>query len=431
MTARLVNRPLGNNTEHVELPPELGGVWGGGNPRYVRWDLRDHAGTITPALRRKKIDMHTGEVFVQPSRLELCGRAQVDPERGVPVGVVVPADGSSIETGVMGNLMRCGLIWACASCSANIREGRAREIDTAVRRLRDQGGDAVMVTLTVPHHRRQGLKGLLDAVAQHFRKSIIGTPAYRGKGKGSNRYGGEVQEFGVVGTIRSLEVTYGGNGWHPHLHVLVLTDRPLEEWERTSLAERWSKRWNRAAEKSGLGSIHPVHGVKVTGGYAAYIAKVQEGGSFDELPALPGRELARMDAKSGRNGSVTPFQLVAIHRADADEEAAELWREYVDATRGRQAITWSRGLKAELLPDDDELSDEELAAALAETTVWVATVHSADWTLLIGASTWHHVEMMEALRRFGPRGLYRLLDSWGVGYSIPPGVTADLLEAWD
>jgi hypothetical protein len=35
-------------------------------------------------------------------------------------------------------------------------------------------------------------------------------------------------DIGFVGTIRTVEVTYGRNGWHPHVHAVVLNERPLE-----------------------------------------------------------------------------------------------------------------------------------------------------------------------------------------------------------
>jgi hypothetical protein len=28
----------------------------------------------------------------------------------------------------------------------------------------------------------------------------------------------------ILGTLKALEITYGENGWHPHLHVLVVSD---------------------------------------------------------------------------------------------------------------------------------------------------------------------------------------------------------------
>ena len=47
--------------------------------------------------------------------------------------------------------------------------------------------------------------------------------------RSSQAAGGEVKdELGIVGTIRSLEVTCGPNGWHPHLHVLIFAGADVE-----------------------------------------------------------------------------------------------------------------------------------------------------------------------------------------------------------
>jgi hypothetical protein len=72
---------------------------------------------------------------------------------------------------------------------------------------------------------------------------------------------------------------------------------------------------------------------------------------------LAGAELARHDLKRGRAGSVMPFEL--LDRDDARSRA--LWVEYVEVTRGRRAIFWSKGLRA-LLGLDVERTDDEVMA---------------------------------------------------------------------
>jgi hypothetical protein len=56
--------------------------------------------------------------------------------------------------------------------------------------------------------------------------------------------------------------------------------------------------------------------------------------------------------------------------------------EYDRATRGRRALVWSDGLRAELIPEVEELTDEELAALEVEGEV-VALVPAADWLRLM------------------------------------------------
>jgi hypothetical protein len=55
------------------------------------------------------------------------------------------------------------------------------------------------------------------------------------------------ERFGVSGYVRAVEVTHGKAGWHPHLHVLLLTEAPLDLDELRELhrflRERWAGAW--------------------------------------------------------------------------------------------------------------------------------------------------------------------------------------------
>ena len=69
-----------------------------------------------------------------------------------------------------------------------------------------------------------------------------------------------------------------------------------------------------------------------------YIAKTQDGGAV-------GNEMARADLKQGRDGHRTPFEILDDFRWTGDLEDLALWHEYERATKGQQAITWSKGLR--------------------------------------------------------------------------------------
>jgi hypothetical protein len=113
----------------------------------------------------------------------------------------------------------------------------------------------------------------------------------------------------------------------------------------------------------------------------AYIAKTQEGKS-------PGNELARGDLKSGRNGHRTPFQILDDFRWSGDADDIGLWRTYERATKGHQAITWSKGLRA--LLGAPERKDEEIAAEEVGGEVLV----------MIPVETWRAVVRVPGLATF-------------------------------
>jgi len=57
------------------------------------------------------------------------------------------------------------------------------------------------------------------------------------------------ETFGLVGTIKAVEVTHGGNGWHPHIHVLFFVDAPMNDFDRDdayrqlTIGRPCAKRW--------------------------------------------------------------------------------------------------------------------------------------------------------------------------------------------
>nr|pir hypothetical protein - Streptomyces lavendulae plasmid pSLG33 [Streptomyces lavendulae] len=220
-----------------------------------------------------------------------------------------------------------------------------------------------MVTLTARHKKHHELEPLFDAVANGWRKLLSGR-AWAGDPKRGVL--GERDRLGVRGNIRSLEVTYGTrNGWHPHLHVLLLLNEETTE-ELAYAMHRWDKTWRAWLKKAGFepSKEHGITWSKVTTPEEAgeYIAKAQEG--------KVGNEIARGDMKAGRLGTLAPFEMLEYFRQTGDMAVVPIWQEYEKGTFRRRAITWSRGLRAELLGDEEELTDEELAAEEIGGETW-------------------------------------------------------------
>ena len=69
----------------------------------------------------------------------------------------------------------------------------------------------MLLTLTFSHSQSESLKSLLERQRKAY-KIFLETTKVK-----------EIfKHFGVKYKIRSLEATYGQNGWHPHFHVLLL-----------------------------------------------------------------------------------------------------------------------------------------------------------------------------------------------------------------
>ena len=281
-----------------------------------------------------------------------CGRVPIS----ATVEVWKGPEGASFRC-----LERCHSVWVCPTCAPAIRSGRARELGSALGRWLGAGGGVVMLTLTLPHDQGDRLGALFDGVASSWKAVLQDKLVRRVRAR-----------LEVVGFVRSMEVTHGENGWHPHLHVLIVTERPLERSERKALHDEAARAWCSAVVRRGWRPPSPHWGVHLVtardGGAGEYVSKMAD-------------ELLRLDAKSGRRRGLTPWQILG-RAADGDLSMTRLWREYESVTFGRRAVTWSRGLRGRL--GVDETSDQELVdPELDDSAVCVARLSSEIWHVVL------------------------------------------------
>lgn len=282
----------------------------------------------------------------QPHRVTGCQRNRK--ETGVTVFRAV--DGSNAR---FAGLVTCGSVWHCPVCAAKIAEARRAELMAGLLAWKGQGGAAFLMTLTHPHYADESAADQLaaqDKARQRF--------------KNSRAYKRVMAQYGRIGNVSSLEVTYGQNGWHPHVHELIFC-KPGLDADRDAVADLRAA-WLAALQKSGLYRYDKIgdmqeHAFDLRGGdfAAEYIAK------YGRHPErwTEADELTKAHAKIGKRGNfgaghVTPFQLLEWYVA-GDKRAGALFVEYAEAFAGKRMLTWSPKLKATLKIAD--LDDEELA----------------------------------------------------------------------
>jgi hypothetical protein len=370
-------------------------------------------------------------------RLIACGCRRIGAGGvGVHVGGPGGAGFSNVQT--------CGSTWACPVCGAKVRQERAREVDLAVlaaagkrdvgpvgarRRLNLGGG---LLTLTVAHDQGDELAsvfGLVSGCWRSVRQSAAGRRWWA--------------RWGVVATIRSLEVTYGEGGWHPHLHVVLFFTAALSHEARADCEDEiltmWKAQVQRRVKTDGtLWRLPNHHGARLdllrtpadwreAGRYCVEVS--DEHGKSRAL----GLEVARHDLKVGRRGkagrapSLTPFEL-AEAACDGDVKAANLWAEYVCATKGRQAITFSAGLRA-MFEVGPAKTDEEVAAAAVEGTLLV-TLTAREWALL-WRSPGARAGVLDAAEHYGSDGVRSFVAEVQLWRASLPDAGLGLLRAAD
>lgn len=267
--------------------------------------------------------------------------------QGDGVAVKRRADGMGARLSGVGT---CGSVWACPVCAAKITEGRRAELMEGMARAKALGFAPFLLTLTTPHGREHVLVDLLAS----FQKALTSF-------KNSKTYKNTMIEAGRLGSIRSLEVTWGQeNGWHPHTHDLVFVREGFEH-RLDVLKDAWFKALKKAglADDPKLGDVLE-HGLDLRDGtYAAeYVAKFGREAT-NEGWGLSG-ELTKSHAKIGmRSGRFSPFQILAFAE-HGDDHARVLFAEFAEAFEGKRMLSYSPGLKKEIGQGD--LSDEVLAS---------------------------------------------------------------------
>lgn len=309
--------------------------------------------------------------FTKLKRLAGCGRWL----NGTANGEVIirkTGDGVSHYSG----LQSCGSVWSCPACAAKIRQERADELEAGIAAWIAQGGGVEFVTLTVPHRMGDELRPTFSLVLDGWRKGLLG-----------GRWGQEWRRaMGVSHWVRTVEVTHGAHGWHPHIHALLFTAQPWTGRQRATRGQALFDRWAGWVARAGGGRCSRA-AFRIEGGQAgagAYLTKLQD--SHRRV----GMELTRQDLKHGRRGSETPFELIErAHNGEAD--ALALWWEWEQASSGRRCLTWSRGGHAAIVGTvertDQEIAEAEVGGDVVEVipgALWalVAAVPGADAALL-------------------------------------------------
>lgn len=326
--------------------------------------------------------------LLRGERVELCQRAVTSGA----VGLMLDAStGCAHFSGVI----TCGSVWHCPVCADRLTNERRRELQRALVIHKKQGGEAYLATFTFPHD-------LVLPLADGLKKMQAAQAAMKGR----RAYKKILEDVGAIGTIKALEVTYGENGWHPHVHMLIL-GLPGMVGELEAMRAVWAA----AVEKVGLGKVNE-HGFDVRGGdYAAeYVAK------FGKEPSDASRtnvrawwtaahELTRGHTKQGqRMKGATPFTLLRWFVEDQDAKAGALFQEYAEVFKGRRQLHYSPRLKAKL--DLFELKTSKVKKTPSvkllriDTEEWSAILrHNARWQILYTAEKYGADAVTELVQR--------------------------------
>ena len=280
-------------------------------------------------------------------RVQSCGRWSVLADGSVQVR----ANGQAV--GYAG-LASCGSVWACPVCNSKIQAVRRLEVGTGLAWALSDGG-AAFGAYTLHHHAGSGLDPTWRSLTKCWQAVA------RDKGVRATR-----EALGVSGVIRTAEVTYGANGWHPHLHPLVLFSRPVSPGDVATLHREQFRAWTSAAARLGLSApsnaaqdLHAVTGERAHSEVADYFTKASYRPSVEAVAweATSTQTKSRTRATDSR----TPWDLLRSVYLDGDADALDLWHRWERDSKGKRALTWTRGLRHRI-GLDQEATDEDIAA---------------------------------------------------------------------
>lgn len=303
-------------------------------------------------------------------------------------------------------LVVCDRVWFCPICAARITERRRRELTLAAAR---EDLSPLLLTFTLRHNKRDSLDRLLAALLEAIR-------AFK-SGAWWQKF---VQRYGVAGSIRSLEVTHGVNGWHPHCHMMLLVygavppDHLLEKLESEVKAH-----WLTVVERQGADADW-WHGCDVRTAdrdVQDYIAKF--GREPQDMGWTPEHELTKAHVKRAGKDGRSPFQLLADYGA-GDQDSGALFQEYARVFKGRNQLVWSRGLRdllglGEELPVPAAVDDLRQAVEAAEYHV-LAEMTRVQWGLIV--KQYARSSVLDVADLGDPVLLYGWIDHLLSGYRI-------------
>jgi ribosomal protein L37AE/L43A len=261
-------------------------------------------------------------------------------------------------------LRQCNKAWVCPTC-AKAQQARDAETLHAANigfRADDDHHEVYMVTITVPHNAGQELRDLRTGITRAYQTSHTGAPELRRR-----------ERFGVLSTVRRLEVTAGPNGWHPHIHALVFCRDKLTDEQKNSLIEWYFVRVGDRLEKLGYGrpskSCIVITRADKQGRYLAKMGLLELAGDFAKKArcarcgdfVFTRREGdVTVCRECGHEVNRTPWQILHDWHLYHQKRDRELWQTYTRQIAGARRLTWSRwrgGLNLRKVYDKEDLKD--------------------------------------------------------------------------
>ena len=305
----------------------------------------------------------------------------------------------------LSGLVTCGSAAVCPLCESVISERRANELRAAFNQAKALNLNIQLLTFTIPHEFGDDIGELRPKLSQAQQQFFNGSPWKKCK-----------EKYGIVAYCRSLECRYGSNGWHPHFHFIIFSEKPLPKTKllkQNATAKRWRKldvnqqsdewlwflnRWGNMCEKVGLQRPNE-YGLDIRDGSMAYdyITKygmdgerlTTDGKVKKEITWDMADEVTKGNKKDGKK-SYSPFQLLDVlgdkNATKKDKQRCRIeFLKYARAMQGVPLLRWSKSAFDVFCFDD--VSDVELLKANDAESQLIAQITVFEWRCILKHSS--------------------------------------------
>ena len=310
-------------------------------------------------VRRFSLQSHSRELLPRFG-VSGCLRLRIDKNNPVEVYKAI-----QFNNAAYGNLQTCKSVWVCPICASKITERRRVELAQGVKNWQ---GRILLLTLTLQHKSNESLETIVTSLTKGYSKIFV---------KGEN-YTKIMRDFGIVGNIRTLEVTYGDNGFHPHLHILLFSERNQIDYK--ALHKRLYEKWEHSLQSIGRYTNQKAFNLQFSNeAIASYVTKWGEIDSNNNWDIS--HEMTKNPVKVAKKGGYTPFALLESSQ-NGNEIHGKLFQEYAKYMKGKRQLRYSEGLK-ELL-GITEKTDEEICNEKIEQAYLFMVLSREQWKQILG-----------------------------------------------
>lgn len=304
----------------------------------------------------------------------------------------------------LSGLATCGSASTCPICESVISERRANELRAAFKQAKAMGLHIQLLTFTIPHGFGDDIEDLRPKLSEAQQRFFNGKPWQKKR-----------EQYGIVAYARSIECRFGANGWHPHFHFIVFSEKPLPKTkllDKTDQSKRWRKldieqqsdewlwfleRWCNMCEKAGLERPNE-YGLDIRDGSMAYDYICKYGLDGERLTTKKGDkqltwdmadEITKGNKKDGKK-SFSPFQLLDV-LGDSNVSKEEKQRariefiKYARAMKGVPLMRWSKSAFDVFCFDD--VTDAELLKDNNDECSLIAQFNVYQWKCILKHSS--------------------------------------------